>query len=103
MELVKLTNNELALEPQESEYIADLLERYNTINDELNNIKASLLTMMEQKGIKKLENDALVITYIAETYRESFNSRAFRKDHEELYNDYIEMSTVKPSVRIKLK
>lgn len=102
MELVKL-NNELALEPQESEYIADLLERYNTINDELNNIKASLLTMMEQKGIKKLENDALVITYVAETYRETFNSRAFRKDHEELYNDYIEMSTVKPSVRIKLK
>lgn len=102
MELVKL-NNELALEPQESEYIADLLERYNTINDELNTIKSSLLTMMEQKGIKKLENDALVITYIAETYRESFNSRAFRKEHEELYNDYIEMSTVKPSVRIKLK
>lgn len=103
MDLIKLDEQALMLEPQESEYIADLLVRYNNVNEELNNIKAGLQAFMERSNIKKLETDELVITYIAETYRETFNSRAFRKDHEELYNDYIDISTVKPSVRIKLK
>ena len=39
-------------------------------------------------------------TYIKETTSEKFDSKAFKKDNEELYNKYIKLSNVKESLRI---
>ena len=103
MELIKLNENAVALDQQESLYITNLLERYEDVSHELETLKAGLLKWMETNDLKKVENDYLIVTYIAETYRETFDSKTFRKEHEELYNDYIKLSTTQPSVRIKLK
>jgi hypothetical protein len=58
---------------------------------------------MEAKGIIGIDTDELKITYIAPTDREKFDSKQFRSDHSELYDEYVSMIPVKSSIRIKVK
>ena len=66
-------------------------------------LNEALLNAMQENEIIKFENDDLSIRYIQPTHREYFDSKKFRSDHEDLYNDYITMRNVSPSVRIKVK
>ena len=58
---------------------------------------------MEKNGIVKIESDDLRINYIAETTRETFDSKQFKADMPDLYAEYVKFSKVKPSVRIKVE
>lgn len=64
---------------------------------------ADLMAEMEERGIIKIDTPELLITYVPETQRESFDSKTFRADFPELYDDYVKMSPVKPSLRIKVR
>ena len=101
--LIKAETMALKLDEQESQYIYNLLERQHEIEQEVETLKEGLKAWMEKNNIKKTENDWVSITYVDENYREVFDSKAFRKEHEDLYNDYIKFSTTKPQIRIKLK
>ena len=57
---------------------------------------------MEKKGIKKIESDDVVITYKESYDRESFDTKTFRKENEDLYDSYIKMTSVKSSIVIKV-
>lgn len=57
---------------------------------------------MEQKGIIKAVCEDVAITYIPAGERETFDSKAFRKENPRLYDKYVKLSPVKASVRIKL-
>ena len=58
---------------------------------------------MEQKGVVKLDNDVVTITYIAPTDRETFDSKKFKEEQPDMYDEYVKISPVKASVRIKVK
>ena len=66
-------------------------------------LKTAILNEMEAKGIKKIDTDQLSVIYIAATDRERFDTAQFREAHADLYDDYIKMQRVKPSIRIKVK
>lgn len=76
------------------------ISRLKTVQDEL---KKSLLAEMEAKGLIKVETDNLVISYIAPSDRETFDSKKLREDNPDLYDEYIKISPVKSSIRIKVK
>lgn len=73
------------------------------IEEQEDQIKQAILDAMQKYGVLKLENDLLSITYVGATTRESFDSKSFKKDYEDLYNKYINISLVKPSIRVKIK
>ena len=58
---------------------------------------------MENKNILKLETDDLTITYIAPAERETFDSKRFREENSDLYDEYVKFSPVKSSIRVKVK
>lgn len=64
---------------------------------------AQLLALMEQTGTKKIESAHLDITYIDETTRETFDSKRLKAENPDLYDEYVKISNVKASVRIKVK
>ena len=64
---------------------------------------AGMLQEMEEKGIYKMENEELSITYIAPTEREIFDTKRFKEDHPYVYHDYMKTSQVGAQVRFKLK
>ena len=58
---------------------------------------------MEENGILKLETNAVAITYVAPTTRETLDTKELRKDFPEVYDAYAKISPVKASIRIKVK
>lgn len=66
-------------------------------------LKAELLFAMEQQNVKKFENDKIRITRKDAYEKETFNSKMFKIDYPKLYNEYINKTTVKPTVLITLK
>ena len=83
--------------------IAEFEENAKKIKEQEDALKKAILAEMESKGIIKLENDVLAITYVAPTERESFDSKTFREDCPDLYDEYVVFSPVKSSVRLKIK
>lgn len=102
-ELIKMENNIPLLNPQISERIADFEREIKLLKDAEDKLKQAILEEMEQKGIVKIETEDMTITYIAPTDREKFDSKQFRSEHAELYDEYVSMTPVKSSIRIKLK
>lgn len=64
-------------------------------------LKNAILSEMEAQGISKIQTPEMTISYVAPYDKEQFDTKAFRKDHSELYDDYVRMTPVKASIRIK--
>lgn len=103
MELIKIENDIALLDTKISKQIADFERTIKEIEEKEKNLKQAILEEMENKNILKLENDDFIISYIAPSDRETFDSKSFKADHQDMYDEYIKMTPVKSSVRIKLK
>ena len=66
-------------------------------------IREKIIDAMKKQGITKFENDKILISYIAPTTAETFDSKKFKEEHPETYKEYIKITNKKESVRIKLK
>ncbi len=103
MELIKIENDTALLNPATSKQIAEFEKAMEELKEQQDELKKAILEEMEAKNIIKLENDDFIISYIAPTEREKFDSKAFREVHQDLYDEYVKFTPVKSSVRIKLK
>ena len=89
--------------PQAVDYITAIETQMKALKEQYDAFKAELLKAMEQNGIIKLESENLTINYVAGATRETFDSKQFKADMPDLYNEYVKFSKVKPSVRIKVE
>lgn len=99
--IVKIENGELSQESKK--WLIALEKQRKLINDEYDNFKIELLKAMEENGVVKIENEDLIISYIASGEKETFDSKSFKKDHSEMYDKYVKFTPVKSSIRIKVK
>ena len=81
----------------------ELKQKYQSLLEKEEELKQNILTEMENKNILKLETDDLTITYIAPAERETFDSKKFREENSDLYDEYVKFSPVKSSIRVKVK
>lgn len=103
MELIKVENDLTILDLEVSNKIAEFERKLKTIKEQEDELKKAILEEMEAKNIIKVESDDLMISYIAPTDRETFDSKSFKAEHQDLYDEYIKMTPVKSSIRIKVK
>ena len=103
MELIKYENDAALLNVEVSNKIAEFERQAKAIKEQEDELKKAILEEMENKGIIKLDTDDLLISYVASSDRETFDSKTFREDHQDLYDDYVKITPVKSSIRIKLK
>ena len=103
MELIKIENNVPVLDAEISSQIAEFERQAKFIKEQEERLKNAILIEMEAKGIIGIDTDDLKITYVAPTDREKFDSKQFRSDHSELYDEYVSMTPVKANIRIKVK
>ena len=102
MELVKVENG-YVLDKATCDEIKEIEKLAKAIKEKQDKMKADLLKAMEENNIIKFESDDIVVSYIAGTQRESFDSKQLKADNPDLYDLYIKLSDVKPSVRVKVK
>jgi len=106
-ELLQLySNNELQMlevEKQISLAVADLQNKQQELVSKNEELKEQIKKAMEDKDIKKFENDYIAITYVAPTTRNTVDSAKLKEQFADVYNQCLKTSDVKSSVRIKVK
>ena len=104
-ELITLENNTYQLDNCIANDLILLEKEAKEIKKKQDEIKAAILTAMEEKNIKQIKDEVLgmTITYTAPTQKEKFNTKKFKEDNPSIYDDYIEFTDVKSSLRITIK
>lgn len=103
MEIIKIENNIPVLDSEIASQIAEYERKVKLIEEEEKRLKNAILKAMEEHNIIKIDMPELLINYIPDGDREKFESKKFREDHPDLYDEYISMIPVKASVRIKVR
>ena len=85
------------------EMLVDMKTAIEDAKAEYDKLMKKLKEAMITTGFKKLETDFATITYKEPTERETFDSKAFRADHPDEYDEYVKLSPVSDSIVIKLK
>lgn len=83
--------------------IANFESQIKELKKQEDELKAAILEEMKSKGLVKIETDELSISYVDSFDKEKFDNKKLKKDYPNLYDQYVSMSTVKPSIRIKVK
>ena len=83
--------------------IIELFAQREKIDREYENIRQKFYEVMEMKDIKGFDGFDIRLTRVLPTERETFDTRAFKKDYPNIYKEYIKKSTVKGSLKITLK
>ena len=102
MELIK-TETGYVLDPTTMETLKLFEQKMQAIKKYEDDVKKAIKAEMEAKGIVKIESDDLVINYIQPTDRETFDAKKLRQDNPDLYDQYVKISKVASSIRIKVK
>ena len=103
MEMIQIYKDEVMLTTEATNKIAELERTIAELKKIQDDVKKAIIEEMEQKGVVKLDNDVVTITYIAPTDRETFDSKKFKEEQPDMYDEYVKISPVKASVRIKVK
>jgi hypothetical protein len=96
-------NKDLTLSKNIEETLVKLDREIKEREEQYNSIKTKLLEYMRENGIKNISSDKVSVSYTEPYKKIKFNEKSFKKDNEELYNDYCELSDVKESIRITVK
>ena len=102
-ELITIKDGATILDTKVAVQIAEFERKAKEIEEAEKALRDQILAEMEQKNIKSIETEDLMISYKASYDRESFQTKQLREDDPDLYDRYIKISTVKASVSIKLK
>lgn len=102
-DMIITSGNMPVLRPEIAAEIVQLEQMLKGLTERQKALKQGILGAMQAYGITKLETPEMLINYIAPTDRESFDSKAFQKEFPEIYDQYVRISPVAASVRIKLK
>ena len=100
-EIILTTDNLLPIQTENE--VVNVIKQLAELKEAEKNLKESLLNEMQKRNIKKIDTPKLTITYVDETTKETFDSKSFRKDYRELYDDYVKISDVKAYVKIGVK
>ena len=83
--------------------IANFERQIKDLKEQEDLLKGAILEAMENNNILKLDTPDLIISYLAPSDRESFDSKKLKEDNQDLYDEYVKMTPVKSSIRIKVK
>lgn len=101
--MLQIKDNQLIVQESAIKELINLEKQSEEIEKKKKEIHRMLLEEMENKGIKKYEDDNIIITYIDPTTRETFDSKALKEEDIDTYDKYIKIVNVKSSVRVKIK
>lgn len=66
-------------------------------------IKTAAMESMKKYGVKSWDCEQLKMTYVPEGSSQRFDSAAFKKDHPDLYAQYMKETKTKESIRITIR
>lgn len=101
-DLIVSINNVAVIDTATAVKLAELDKTIKELKDKQDKIKSALLAEMRAKNIRQIKNDILSVTYVFPTDRETFDKDRFKAEHGDLYDEYVSMTPVGDSIRIKI-
>lgn len=101
--LIMFDGGQAILDAKVADAIASFEAEVKAIKEQEDLLKQRILEEMEMHGVLKIDTPSLTISYIAGTDRETFDSKNFRREHPDLYDEYVKITPVKSNIRIKIK
>ena len=110
--LIEADLNDVPFEwsPEFPDYITDneealcwLSERISALTEEFNAIKSDVLQKMIDHNDKSFDTGKILITVVAPSTRETFDSKRFKNDHADLFEMYKKTSVTKESLKLTLR
>ena len=98
-----MENDTALLQPEALNKIVEFEKMLKQLKEAEDELKQAIIKEMEDKNIVRIDMDEIQLLYIAPTERETFDSRRFRKMHPYIYDEFVNMTPVKASVRVRLK
>ena len=83
--------------------LIEALKFQKELEAKVKELQQRLLEEMQENDIKSWKSDRMTITRILPQVRETFDSKRFKAEHEDLYSQYTKESTTKESIKITLK
>lgn len=102
-ELIKVNDGIAVLRADIASQIAEFERMVKSIEEQEKALKSQICAEMEEKGILWIDTDELRISYVAPSDRERFDTKTFKEENPLIYDEYVTMTHVRSSVRIKPK
>ena len=83
--------------------LAAMKAEYDEVKARYDEITERLKTLMADNGIKKYEGRWVTMTKRADSVRTTFDSKAFKADHPDIYEQYTKKSLTEGGITIKVK
>ena len=78
-------------------------KRIKELTEEYDAIKTEVLSKMIENNDKSFDTGRVLITLVAPSMRESFDSKKFKAENAELYSQYTKVSQTKESLKLTLR
>lgn len=102
-DIITIENGVPVLSADVAQQIADFEKLAKEIKAKEDELKEQIKAAMEQYNVIGVKTDVLDITYVAETTRESLDTKALKAECPDVYDAYCKISKVSPSIRLKVK
>lgn len=83
--------------------IAELIRTRTELKSKEDELKARILTEMDDAEVTKWDGDIISFTRTADSSREVFDTKRFKEEHPELYKQYTYITNTRGSVKIIVK
>ena len=90
-----ITENETAL--------YELGKRIKELTEEYDAIKGEILEKMIEHNDKSFDTGNVLITVVAPSTRETFDSKRFKEEHGDLYKSYVKTTKTKETLKLTLR
>lgn len=80
-----------------------LSKRIKELTEEYDAIKSEVLQKMIENKDKSFDTGNILITVVAPSTRDTFDSKKFKTEHEDLYSQYTQKSTTKESLKLTIR
>ena len=78
-------------------------KRIKELTEEYERIKGEVLQKMTENGDKSFDTGNVLITLVAPSSRETFDSKKFKADHADIYGQYVKTTQTKESLKLTLR
>ena len=101
--IIERAGTDIIVPEEVCEKIISLEKQAKEIKKQQDSMKAEILDAMQKYGVVKLDNEFLKIALVPEHDAERFDSKVFKSENPDIYDSYVKLSKVKPSIRITVK
>lgn len=101
--IIERTGSDVVFSEEVCEKVISLEKQAKEIKKQQDSMKNEILDAMQKYGVLKIDNELLKIALIPEHDAEKFDSKKFKEENPDIYDSYVKLSKVKPSIRITIK